>query len=86
MYPYLIDYKMTYERYCDYMSFDSIWGDIICLHVLSMILNIPITVLTPHMTWSANEDLHGNDRDLQFEVVLIYNGFNHYTSTSEYYI
>lgn len=64
------------------MSLDGVWGDLVCNYVMSKILPMPFTVVTPKLTWTANEEKRTHHIATPYEIVIVYNGFNHYVSTS----
>ena len=81
---YLVDYGLTYDDFITYMSIDSMWGDLVCNYVLAKCLPVPYKVVTPTTTCEFNEDKCIPGDPDQLEIVVVYNGFNHYISSSKY--
>ena len=65
------------------MSIDGVWGDLICHYILAKLLQVPYMIVTPHMTVSFNEHLIDDHDELQLEICSVYNGCNHYNSSSK---
>ena len=40
---YLVDYGLDYETYCNYMSINGVWGDLVVHYVLAKLLLITYT-------------------------------------------
>lgn len=81
---YTADYRLSYDDYCTFMSMDKKWGDHVILYVLSLILPIPIKVVSCGVTWTANEHLDESEVfPMQYDIVLVYKNKNHYMSSSK---
>ena len=81
---YLVDYGLTYDDFITYMSIDGVWGDLVCNYVLAKCLPVLYKVVTPTTTCEFNEDKHIPGDPDQLDIVVVYNGFNHYISSSKY--
>ena len=81
---YLVDYGLTYDDFITYMSIDGVWGDLVCNYVLAKCLPVPYKVVTLTTTCKFNEDKHIPGDPDQLNIVVVYNGFNHYISSSKY--
>ena len=83
MIGYFVDYGLTYDDFVTYMSIDGVWGDLVCNYVLAKCLTVPYKVVTP-TTCEFNEDKYIPGDPDQLNIVVVYNGFNHYISSSKY--
>ena len=77
---YLVDYGLDYDTYCNYMSIDGVWGDLVVHYILTKLLLIAYTTLTPCNEVRFNKD-KSTDNPHQYDIVIAYNGKNHYVST-----
>ena len=83
---YLVDYGLTYDDFVTYISIEGVWGDLVCNYVLAKCLPVPYKIVTPTTTCEFNEDKRIPGDPDQLDIVVVYNGFNHYISSSKYNI
>ena len=63
---------------------EGVWGDLLCNYVMSLFLGVPYMVISPSLTWDANQHLSNRQKNpMQYDIVVVYNNHNHYCSTSK---
>ena len=77
------NYCLRYD-FITHMSLGGVWGNLVCNYVLVKCLPVPYKVVTPTTTFEFNEDKCKPGDPDQLEIVVVYNGYNHYISSIKY--
>ena len=75
-----MDYGLTYDNYCNYMVIDRVWGDLVMHFVLTKLLPISYTIVTPFNEVTFKKE-KSSSNPFNYEIVVVYNGKHHYIST-----